>query len=301
MTLVSHLMTTLESALESRWVLIALVAVAVFMFSRGALAIGSWAVNPARRRLAALGSVTTDAGRSWGVAFNSVVQPLARYVMPTSDKEYGSMQERLVKAGFQSPDAMAIFYGLKTLLAVSFFAAFMFASTALPRMHSSHLMFLAAAAAFVGLILPNFVLNRKVERRQRVLRHAFPDALDLMVVCVESGLGLGAALQRVATELHTSYPELAAELDRVNAEMQAGLEREVALRNLATRTGLSDIRSLVGLLVQTLRFGTSVADALRVYAEEFRDKRMQAAEEMAAKLGTKMIFPMVVCFFPCFF
>ena len=92
------------------------------------------------------------------------------------------MQQRLTKAGFQSPDAMAIFYGLKTLLAVTFFAAFMFASTALPRMHSSHLMFLAAIAAFVGLILPNFVLNRKVERRQRVLRNAFPDALDLMVV-----------------------------------------------------------------------------------------------------------------------
>jgi tight adherence protein C len=121
------------------------------------------------------------------------------------------------------------------------------------------------------------------------------------VVCVESGLGLAAGLQRVALELQISYPELAAELDRVNAEMQAGMERELALRNLATRTGLADIRSLVGLLVQTMRFGTSIADALRVYSEEFRDKRVQLAEEQAAKLGTKMIFPMVLCFFPSFF
>src|SRR6202034_4008083 len=104
-----------------------------------------------------------------------------------------------------------------------------------------------------------------------------------------------------ALELQISAPDLATELDRVNAEMQAGMERELALRNLATRTGLSDIRSLVGLLIQTMRFGTSVADALRIYAEEFRDKRMQLAEEQAAKLGTKMIFPMVLCFFPSFF
>jgi tight adherence protein C len=177
----------------------------------------------------------------------------------------------------------------------------MLASNWLPKLDSTRLLFFAAAAAFVGMTLPNFFLNRMVERRQRALRHAFPDALDLLVVCVESGLGLGAGLQRVAQELHTSYPELATELDRVNAEMQAGMERELALRNLATRTGLSDIRSLVGLLIQTMRFGTSVADALRIYSEEFRDKRMQLAEEQAAKLGTKMIFPMVLCFFPSFF
>jgi tight adherence protein C len=196
---------------------------------------------------------------------------------------------------------MPVFYGIKAVLALSFLVTWMLVAPLLPRLTSQQVMFYGALAACIGLAIPNFVLNRKVDRRQRALRNAFPDALDLLVVCVESGLGLAAGLQRVATELDVSHPELAQELTRVTAEMQAGLEREAALRNLATRTGLEDVRSLVGLLVQTMRFGTSVADALRVYAEEFRDKRMQAAEELAAKLGTKMIFPMVICFFPSFF
>ena len=135
----------------------------------------------------------------------------------------------------------------------------------------------------------------------RRLRHGFPDALDLLVVCVESGLGLGPALQRVADELGVSHPELSLELATVTAEMRAGIQRETALRNLAERTGLSDIRGLVGLLVQSMRFGTSVADALRVYSEDFRDKRMQAAEEQAAKMATKLIFPLVLFMFPVFF
>jgi tight adherence protein C len=287
--------------LNTRVLVVAMVAVAAFLFASGVSSILSWASNPARRRLGALSSVPAETVRSWAATITAAVQPFARYVMPTSSKELGTMQERFARAGFQSPDAMAIFYGLKTLLALLFLAAFVSVSHLLPKLSSSHLMLFAATAAFIGLTIPNFVLNRMVERRQRALRHAFPDALDLLVVCVESGLGLAAGLQRVALELQISYPELAAELDRVNAEMQAGMERELALRNLATRTGLADIRSLVGLLVQTMRFGTSIADALRVYSEEFRDKRIQLAEEQAAKLGTKMIFPMVLCFFPCFF
>jgi tight adherence protein C len=118
---------------------------------------------------------------------------------------------------------------------------------------------------------------------------------------VESGLGLGPAIQRVAEEINVSHPELSMDLAMVNAEMRAGMQREEALRNLADRTGLPDIRGLVGLLVQSMRFGTSVADALRIYSEEFRDKRMQAAEEQAAKIGTRMIFPLVLCMFPVFF
>jgi len=140
-----------------------------------------------------------------------------------------------------------------------------------------------------------------VNARQREIRSSFPDALDLLVVCVESGLGLAPALQRVADDLVISAPELGGELALVNAEMRAGVERTQALKNLATRTGLDDIKGLVALLVQTMRFGTGVADALRVYSEEFRDKRMQAAEEEAAKIGTKMVFPLVLCLWPAFF
>ena len=150
----------------------------------------------------------------------------------------------------------------------------------------------------LGLMLPNIVLDHLVENRQKRLRDAFPDALDLLVVCVEAGLGLTAAIQRVADELHFSHPELAAEFALVTAEMRAGVDRETALKGLAARTGLDDIRGLVSLLIQTLRFGTSIADTLRVYSEEFRDKRMQRAEEQAAKIGTKLIFPLVFCLFP---
>jgi tight adherence protein C len=139
------------------------------------------------------------------------------------------------------------------------------------------------------------------DKRLKLLRHGFPDALDMLVVCVEAGLGMSQALQRVSDELTVSHPELAMELALVNAEIRAGVDRVIALKNLAERTGLEDIRGLVSLLVQTLRFGTSVAESLRVYSDEFRDKRMQKAEELAAKMGTKLIFPLIVFLFPGFF
>jgi tight adherence protein C len=162
-------------------------------------------------------------------------------------------------------------------------------------------LFLTILAALVGVRLPDTIASHLRQRRIKRLRNGFPDALDLLVVCVESGLGLTPAIERVARELEISHFDLAQELSLVNAEIRAGVERAVALRNLAARSGVPDINGLVGLLVQTIRFGTSVADALRVYSEEFRDKRMQKAEEQAAKIGTKMIFPMVICFFPSFF
>ena len=163
------------------------------------------------------------------------------------------------------------------------------------------LLFFAMLAAFIGLVLPNLVLNHLVKRRQKRLRDGFPDALDMLVVCVEAGLGLTAAIQRVAEELRFSHPELGAEFALVTAEMRAGVDRRWRSRGLAERTGLEDIRGLVSLLVQTLKFGTSIAETLRVYAEEFRDRRMQRAEEMAAKIGYEADLPLVVWLFPSFF
>jgi tight adherence protein C len=157
------------------------------------------------------------------------------------------------------------------------------------------------AASGLGLLVPNVVLERLVENRVKKLRNGFPDALDMLVVCVEAGLGMSQAIQRVADELVVSHPELAQELALVNAEIRAGVDRVAALKHLAYRTGLDDIQGLVSLLVQTLRFGTSIAESLRVYSFEFRDKRMQKAEEQAAKIGTKMIFPLIVFLFPGFF
>jgi len=187
------------------------------------------------------------------------------------------------------------------VLAISFPILVLIAARWAPQLSTSSIAFFAILLAFIGVRLPDYGLSYMRERRIKRLRNGLPDALDLLVVCVESGLGLTPAIERVSRELEFSHTELAQELALVNAEMRAGVERPVALRNLAARSGVDDINGLVGLLVQTIRFGTSVAEALRVYSEEFRDKRMQKAEEQAAKIGTKMIFPLVLCLFPSFF
>jgi tight adherence protein C len=287
--------------LQQPMVLVAAVGAATFLLALGLLTVGAAAVNPARRRLAGLSADTQQREGSAAVAIAAAVKPFARFLMPTSSKERDAMEHRFAKAGLASANAMPVFYGVKALGALTLLALWMMTADLLPKLTTSQVVFYAVLCAFVGMMFPNFVLNRLIERRQRALRNAFPDALDLLIVCVESGLGLVASLQRVAGELQVSHPELAAELARINAEIGAGMERDQALRNLADRTGLEDIRGLVGLLIQSMRFGTSIADALRVYSDEFRDKRMQRAEEVAATLGTKMIFPLIFCFFPSFF
>ena len=140
-----------------------------------------------------------------------------------------------------------------------------------------------------------------MKKRQARLRKAFPDTLDMLVICVEAGLGLSAAMERVTNEIRHMHPDLAIEFAATSAEIRSGIDRGVALRSLSERTGLPEIRGFVSLLTQTLQLGTGVADSLRIYAEEFRDQRMQFAEERAAKIGTKMIFPLVLCEFPAFF
>ncbi len=156
----------------------------------------------------------------------------------------------------------------------------------------------ALSAAGFGYIMPGIVLARKARRRQHRIRLALADALDLLVVSVEAGLGLDQALARVAQELASAYPDLSSELRLVNLELLAGKGRSEALRNMAERTGVDDLTSLVAMLIQTDKFGTSVANSLRVFSDTLRTKRRQRAEEAAAKTGVKMVFPLVVCIFP---
>jgi tight adherence protein C len=210
-------------------------------------------------------------------------------------------QQRLQYAGYRGVSAVSTFYGVKLALSLGLLLAWLFLAHFLSSLSAGRVVFFAVVASFLGVLLPGIWLDRAVAKRHKLLRDGFPDALDLLTVCVESGLGLPQALQRVADELEVSHPELAVELGNVTAQMRAGVDREAALRGLATRTGLDDVRGLVSLLAQTLRFGTGIAEALRVYSEDFRDKRMQRAEEAAAKIGTKLIFPLVVCLFPSFF
>ncbi|WP_052700592.1 type II secretion system F family protein [Methylocucumis oryzae] len=223
------------------------------------------------------------------------------YITPQNTKELTKAQERLLHAGFRSPNSLKNYYAIKTLLLLGLPAVLLAILPWLPNLSAEQVAYSALFASSLGIVLPSYYLDKKIAERQQLLIHAFPDALDLLVVCTEAGLGLGAALQRVAQELIAIHPVLALELNLVNAETRAGVDRVQALYGLAKRTGLQEVRSLVGLLAQSITLGTSIAEALRIYSEDFRDKRMQHAEEKAAKLATKMIFPMVFCFFPGFF
>jgi tight adherence protein C len=272
----------------------------VFLFALGVSFLVLAGMDPVRRRLNAL-AVDPESHGELATSLLKLLEPINRFLLPNKGNERGKMEQRLAYAGLRSANALPLFYAIKTGLALLFLLAVVASAAWLPQWSVRRLVFVAMFAAFIGLMLPNYVLDHLVERRQKRLRDAFPDALDLLVVCVEAGLGLTAAIQRVAEELRFSHPELGAEFAQVTAEMRAGVEREVALKALSSRTGLEDIRGLVSLLIQTLKFGTSIGETLRVYAEEFRDKRMQRAEELAAKIGTKLVFPLVFCLFPSFF
>lgn len=282
-----------------RMLFIALAGGAMLVFGLGLSYVLLGATDPVRRRLTT-GAVQGPNGRLL-LTVQTLMGPVTEWVLPKSEMERNEVTRQLTYGGFRSPNALQLFYCIKVLLALLLPAIVLIVAQWFPDMTTGQVLFYMAIAAGVGMLVPNAVLTRLMERRLRTLRHAFPDALDLLVVCVESGLGLSAAIQRVADEIVVSHAELARELSLVNAETRAGVDRSVALRNLADRTGLDDIRGLVSLLIQTMRFGTSVADALRVYSEEFRDRRLQKAEEEAAKIGTKLIFPLVLCLFPSFF
>ena len=211
---------------------------------------------------------------------------------PQSAKEKGTLHQRLVQAGYRRPEALTMFYGIRILFALALFAAFATSVFVRPN------MMMALCGLALGYLLPGMVLARRAKARSHRIRLALADALDLLVVSVEAGLGLDQALQRVATELALAYPDLSDELKLINLELRAGKPRPEALRNMADRTGVDDLSSLVTMLIQTDKFGTSVAQSLRVYSETLRTKRRQRAEEAAAKTGVKMVFPLVLCIFP---
>ena len=212
--------------------------------------------------------------------------------VPRSPKEMGTLRLRLVQAGFRRDEALTVFFGIRVLFAVGLFL--LLSNPILMRPNT--LMALGGLA--LGYVLPGMALARLAKRRAHRIRLSLADALDLLVVSVEAGLGLDQALTRVGSELAFAHPELSEELKLINLELRAGKARAEALRNLADRTGVDDLSSLVTMLIQTDKFGTSVAQSLRVYSETLRTKRRQRAEEAAAKTGVKMVFPLVLCIFP---
>jgi tight adherence protein C len=212
--------------------------------------------------------------------------------VPRSVSEMGKLRLRLVQAGFRKDEALYVFFGVRVAIAFGLFALCATPIVIRPSIP------LALGAFGMGYVLPGMVLARMAKRRQHRLRMSLADALDLLVVSVEAGLGLDQAMMRVGEELEFAYPELAQELRLVNLELRAGKGRSEALRNLGERTGVDDLASLCTMLIQTDKFGTSVAQSLRVHSDTLRTKRRQRAEEAAAKTGVKMVFPLVLCIFP---
>lgn len=217
--------------------------------------------------------------------------------VPISPQEASVARRYLMAAGYRSETAVKIYYGLKIVLCISFLVASVFLRdyiTANPVLR----VVAVAAAGLAGFFGPNLVLDRLVSRRQEKIRLSLPDALDLLVICMEAGVGLDQAVVNVSRELEITHKEISDELSLLTLEMRAGKRRVEALRNLADRTGEPELRKLVATLIQADRFGTSIAESLRTHSEFLRVRRRQQAEERAAKVGVKLVFPIFFFILP---
>jgi tight adherence protein C len=274
-----------------------LIPVLAFLFVTLLVAGAAMALTPrtsavVEQRLFEIGGSAAAAERStWRQTLIGRLKRLGE-MAPKSPAEMSKLQRKLVAAGYRRHEAIWIFLGLRIGVAFAFFAI-----TTLPIFFRPNLIISLVAAA-IGYLLASMMLGRMASRRQHRIRLSLPDALDLLVVSVEAGLGLDQAIQRVGEELSFAHPELSEELRLINLELRAGVARAEALHNLGHRTGVDDVISLVAMLVQTDKFGTSVAQSLRVHSDTLRTKRRQRAEEAAAKTGVKMVFPLVFCIFP---
>jgi tight adherence protein C len=222
---------------------------------------------------------------------NEQLQKYATFLEPQDAEELSAMELKLRQAGYQSKDSVRFFHFAQFALAIIGLIAglvFVYVLNSDIEYDSQQMVIRIIGPGGAGYMLPKYWITRRIEERKNNITAGFPDALDLMLVCVEAGQSLDQAIVRVAKELHASYPELADEFDIVAYEMKAGKEKDKVLRDMATRCDVQDLSSFVTVMIQSATFGTSIADALRVYASEMRDKRVMRAEEAANKLPTKM-------------
>lgn len=286
-----------------QWAFLALVFIGVVAALAGVSALAR--PNPARQRLLELSrhGPSADAPRPgrprWLQRLATWVQPISRLSAPEEGFEKSSIRMRFVHAGVRSPNAPTAFFGTKSALALGLpLLGVAVLSLGGVTLKGQNLLLALLALAALGYYLPNVLLGHAVLRRQRDIFESFPDALDMMTVCVEAGLGTEAAMVRVADDLQVKSPALAEELRLVNLELRAGADRERALRNLALRTGVEEVDGFVSMINQAERFGTSIAASLRVHADMLRTVRRQRAEEAAAKIALKLLFPLIFCIFP---
>jgi tight adherence protein C len=234
---------------------------------------------------------------------NDIAQRLANplnKLLPPSAIEAKNLQKKLMHAGFRSQEAPILYRAIQLVSMAGFPLAVAGVSAFMARPLGSALVYIIIAFV-VGFILPRFFLGRITKNRQRELRWGLADALDLMVVSVEAGLGLNAAMMKVSSELKEVHAAIATEFELANLEIRVGRDRDEALRNLAERTGVDDLRSLVAMLIQTDKFGTSIAKGLRVFSDSLRTKRRQRAEQEAQKAAVKLLFPLSCFLFPTLF
>jgi tight adherence protein C len=226
-------------------------------------------------------------------------KPLTRLSLPEEGWERSPLRTKFINAGWRNPSAPTLYFAAKTVLSLGLpaLAAMIVAGTSTSMLPNS-LLALLFTCATIGYYAPNVVLSRAAKKRQREIFENVPDALDLMTVCVEAGLSLERALTKVAAEIDVKSAVLAQELQLVLMEMRAGFSKEKALRNFALRSGVEEVDSLVAMLIQAERFGTSMGDSLRIHADNLRLKRSLMAEEAAAKIGLKLLFPLIFCMFP---
>ena len=244
-------------------------------------------------------AVASSEPSPWTERIIKLTGPLANLSLPKEGWENSALRTRFMNAGFRNASAPAIYFAAKTILAIGLPLIAFFVLRNMPGKYSGNaVLFWLLGAAALGYYLPNLLLGNIIARRQREIFETFPDALDLMTVCVEAGLAMDAALARVAAEIGLKSEVLSDELNLVTLELRAGSSKEKALRNLALRTGVEDVDALVAMLIQSERFGTSIAASLRVQSDLLRTKRRQRAEEAAAKIALKLLFPLIFFIFP---
>jgi tight adherence protein C len=294
--------------MDITWVISLLIFTMVLLCSTGLyLVLGSRAtMNVIKRRAEGQVGLAASGDESIGLIvkgkLHSLLTRLGEANKPSNESEISTIREALVTAGYRHAKAPILFMGAKLLSAILVLGVAILLPTKLVGVLTVTTQLVAyVGAASAGYFLPVLWLRHMIGQRKEKLQDAFPDALDLMVVCVEAGLGLDAAISRVSSEIQFAHKELAEEFNLVSLELRTGLSRAEALRNLSRRIDLEEVGSLVALLVQTDKFGTSVGQALRVHSDAMRVNRQLRAEELAAKLPVKLLFPLVFFIFPSLF
>ena len=248
------------------------------------------------QRLKAI-TTTEEEKSQWTENLVKIASPLAQLSAPEGDWDESPLRVKFFNAGIRSDDASVIYFGTKTVLPL-IFSALAYLALRGGQQQNLTFLFYIMLSAMLSFYLPNLVLHFAIKSRQREIFENFPDAADLMLVCIEAGLGLDAGLTKVADEIQIKSAALAEELHLTNLEMRAGGTREKSLKNLALRTGVEEISTFAIMLTQADKFGTSIGESLRVFSDDLRHKRQIRAEELAAKIPTKMLFPLVVFIFP---